>query len=145
MKLQTVCQNHCRENGKKERITYNAIRQHSPPRPSQPTRITAAQIRIHRASFPFHRIFLNFKENMGSGLTISQHSMRRTGITTQGIVSKEIPDVIMAVYPIQKIAFAGIGSPMKDVVCRVSMLNFASLRTPATGMIRANQGRIPSR
>ena len=43
----------------------------------------------------------------------------------------------------QKRAFAGVGSPMKDVVWRVSRLNFASLRAENAEMIKAKNGIVP--
>ena len=39
----------------------------------------------------------------------------------------------------QNNAFAGVGSPRKELVCRSSRLNFASLRAENAGIRNANQ------
>jgi hypothetical protein len=50
---------------------------------------------IHRASLPFHPGFLNLRENILSGETISQHSATMTGIRIHGSARNDAPSWTM--------------------------------------------------
>ena len=86
----------------------------------------------------FHEKFLNLSENMGTS-EISSHEERHTNIKRysgwkDSPVTKEcIPEPIAP----QNKALAGTGRPMNDEVCRVSLLNLASLKPENTAMRKA--------
>lgn len=110
------------------------ISQSNPPVPRVAHNTMAAMMSRNRWIFSLGFRFLNLREKMRSGEFISQHSAIITGMKTYHPNRKEAPCVYIEAYPIQNIAFAGMGIPMKEVVCRVSILNLASLTAPATGM-----------
>ena len=93
-------------------------------------------------SFPFHPHCLNFSANMGISATSSQQvTAMRIRIKTYacGMVAIRSPAPTMS-EP-QKRALAGVGNPMKEVVCRSSRLNFASLSAEKAAMMNAVNGR----
>lgn len=112
----------------------------SPPTPRVAQNAMAAATRIKRGALSLSLRFLNFNENILRGEFISQHSIRSTGRNTKLEKRESAPFMNVAVYPIQNIAFAGIGIPMNDVVCRVSILNLARRIAPATGISNAVHG-----
>ncbi len=78
---------------------------------------------IQRHWFPFHPHVLNLREKSRTGETISQLSRIKIAANQYHSARNSVPSRQREEYPIQKMAFAGMGRPMKSVVWRVSMLN----------------------
>ena len=106
---------------------------------------TAEMSNRYRRSLPCHAIDLTLSENMGSSDTRSNdpakastdrpitHSVR-SAATAAGCCSAIRASE--ASNDDQKMACAGTGKPMKEVVWRASLLNLASRRADPTGMVR---------
>ena len=121
-----------------ESITYHAMMMANAfiPKRSNERR------KIYFILFPFHPQFLNFKANNGISAMSSQ---LLRAIMARIIISAHLLDSIMGAQPItkdpQNNALAGVGSPMKDVVCLSSRLNFAIHRMSQ----RQQESQVPCR
>ncbi len=100
-------------------------------------------------SLPLNPQCLNLRANIGIS-AIRSHELTMMPIRSRG--REYAQNIICVPSPTmsepQKRALAGVGSPMNDVVWRVSRLNFASLRAEKAAMMYARKGitlRHPSR
>ena len=91
--------------------------------------------------FSCHPQCLNFKANIGISATRSQLL-----INTRTMSSRITCDCATSISSLptmsaaQKRAFAGVGNPMNDVVCRSSRLNFASRIAENAAITNATYG-----
>ena len=97
---------------------------------------------MYRLLFARHSNRLNFIENIG----ISQISKNDDKIISANIKNHPAANVAIqspapAISDAQKRALAGVGNPMNDVVCRLSILNLASLKAEKTAIRKAQYGR----
>ena len=110
-----------------ESITYHAMMMANAFIPKRSNKGMHERRKIYFILFPFHPQFLNFKANNGISAMSSQ---LLRAIMARIIISAHLLDSIMGAQPItkdpQNNALAGVGSPMKDVVCLSSRLNFAN-------------------
>ncbi|HNQ00575.1 MAG TPA: hypothetical protein PKK99_16045, partial [Bacteroidia bacterium] len=89
---------------------------------------------------------MNFRENSGNSETsrkeqITEKTIRKYGFRIMG------PKAFRSCFNINgndttKSVFAGVGSPINEVLCLVSMLNFASLRAEKTVITNGKNCRI---
>lgn len=84
--------------------------------------------------------FLNFKDSIGISATSRAHI---TATNTANIQvfnmygEKLLCSLMMIGKEAMRIAFAGVGRPIKLSACRVSTLNFASRNAENTGIAKA--------
>lgn len=101
-------------------------------------------------SFPAQLNFLNLSENKGISLTSSRDMTTITGMITPGLSKLRIRSCCQPIVSEychkssgnaqKKIVLAGVGTPMKDSDCLVSMLNFANLNIEKNGISKAQSG-----
>lgn len=89
----------------------------------------------------FHVIFLNFNENIGISHTSNQLNMITNANKNGALNIGEVRYAsLLEIRAAQKIAFAGVGIPMKVVCCRSSILNLASRMAENAAMMNAVNG-----
>ena len=91
-----------------------------------------------RILLSFQEKFLNFSANMGISATIIQldrRIMARRIYADRGLSCRQEPMLMMNAP--QNKALAGVGNPINEDVCRVSRLNFASLRAEKAAIRKA--------
>ena len=92
-------------------------------------------------SLPFQPHCLNLRANMGISQTISQLLMqipKRMIDNDQGV--RSMRELAPTMSEPQNKAFAGVGSPMKEVCCRSSKLNLASRKPAKAAITKAKKG-----
>lgn len=85
-----------------------------------------------------HFRLLNLSENMGMSLTMRSEKTTIKPNKIQGVFNSEMRGSCN--NPHQKRALAGTASPKNDVVWRVSVLNFASLKAEKITIINPKNG-----
>ncbi len=83
---------------------------------------------------------LNFKDIIDMLLTNKMAKHKVSMQTTQKLFKKESFSAARGMKP-RKMAFAGVGRPMKVVACRSSMLKRANLTADRAGTSKAMNGR----
>lgn len=82
--------------------------------------------------------FLNLSENIGISATNSHDVSNTNRMRYNALNLSEIRKLCPpAAKELQKRALAGVGIPMKDVVCLVSMLNFANRNAEKMAIMNA--------
>lgn len=104
-------------------------------------------IKINRILLSAHERFFILSENIGSSETINNDCIPIKMSKILGSVIQRITK-LGAVYkntnPDQKIAFPGVGSPMNELVWRVSILNLANRSAENTVKIKGENTTIIS-
>lgn len=85
----------------------------------------------------FQDRFLNFKENIGSSDTNRNEKIKIKSSIIKTLLFANKKSFPPAMSDPQKKAFAGVGIPMKEEVCRVSILNLANRRAEKMAMKNA--------
>ena len=109
------------------------------------TAMTTTEIPINKngQQLSFHCRFLNFRENIGISDTINTQKATNRMTTTVNCVYIENEDAIQGMEGMndaQNKPDAGTGNPKKEVVRRLSILNFANRKAENTGNRKANKG-----
>ena len=91
--------------------------------------IAAVSKKIYRTSLPLKLHCLNFNANKGTGITNIKHDSAENRSIPKGL-SKNCGNsaglyVVIKAKDAIIIPLAGVGKPIKEVVCRVSLLNIA--------------------
>lgn len=98
-------------------------------------------MKTYRILLLFQSKDLNFSEKRGNSATIKYENTiitaSRKNILPVSIASELLPDDMKASEQMNS-AVAGVGTPINESVCRVSMLNLASRRAENTAMINAS-------
>lgn len=125
-----------------ETATYTGIIQGIPSKRKIPAIATVKSTRRYLPSFPLILRSWNLSERSGILETISRDNTTEKIITETGDAVKDLisaeseyADERMTVTTAS--AAAGVGRPLNDTVCVVSVLNFASLSPAQTGKIAA--------
>jgi hypothetical protein len=89
-------------------------------------------------------MLVNFKDNNGILVTIKADSNRENktiarGIDRKDFIISELPYSPARATEITASAFAGVGNPLKMVVCVLSKLNLASLKPAHTGIMEGTR------
>lgn len=84
-----------------------------------------------------HEKSLNFRANNSKGATSNNENTIVIPVNTGAVKTIALIDSGKKTSDVKNNAFAGVGTPIKESVCRVSMLNLANLSAEKTAIISA--------
>ena len=104
-------------------------------------------IKVNRILLSAQDMFLNFNANSLNSATNSSEKITVIANSTypfEIIFATRLSCAITKGKALINNAFAGVGRPIKESDCRVSILNFASLNAEHAAMVKAIQGNKES-
>ena len=127
-----------------ETAMYRGIISVNPVNPKIKTTTALKAIRIYLPSLPLNLRSGNLSESNGILVTINNERIRENNANATGIERKDFIIEASPYSPARAIAvtaraFAGVGNPLKIIVCVLSRLNFASLKPAHTGMMHGTR------
>lgn len=94
--------------------------------------------KVNLILFPSHLKSLNFNANKGKGETISQENKNVIAIRTIPLTHPTGNNPAREGIPQMNSEWAGVGTPIKESLWRVSTLNFANRRAAKTASNKPN-------